>query len=252
VAGDDWRGYRSLDELRAARRFWWFRREDVHRWVELVPDPLFGRAARVTFAASPETGFAPRMQARLPEPLERMWFRWRMRWSPGWTTVGPGPAGYANAYKLAFWLWEGYDGRGGIELTNVDQYVLVVAASREGRWLPYRKRILAGGGDFGRITTEWRDGQWWEFVVHYEKTGPETARQHWWRRRLTADGRVAPGPWVYAGVEISGAPTPRVRGVELGANKNRSTPAAMYIDWGPWEVVDGSRYPDPWGLHPPR
>lgn len=244
AAGDDWRGYRSVDDLRAAGDFWWFRQEDVYRWVRLVPDPRYGQVARIVFAASAEPGFAPHMTVRLPVPLDRMWFRWRMRFSPGWTTEGPNPPGHANSYKVAFWLWEGYDGRGQVEISNTDQYVPGLAAGRGGTWLPWRERPLPGSGDFGRVTTEWTDGQWWEFVALYERLGDQRARQHWWRRRLSPD----PGAWTYAGTEVEGAPVPRVRAVTLGANRNKSTPRQMHIDWGPWEVVDGTRWPDPFGM----
>lgn len=244
VAGDDWRAYRSVDDLRAAGRFWWFRAEDVYRWVELVPDARWGQVARIVFAPSAEPGFAPEMTARLPAPIDRMWFRWRMRYSPGWTTVGPNPPGHANSYKVAFWLWDGFDGRGQVEISNTDQYLPGLGARRDGQPVRWRERALPGSGDFGRVTTEWTDGQWWEFVALYERMGPERARQHWWRRRLTP----LPGPWTYAGQEVEGGPVPRVRAVTLGANRNKSTPRRMHIDWGPWEVVDGTRYPNPFGM----
>ena len=249
AAGDDWRTYRSVDDLRAAGRFWWFRQgDDVYRHVSLVSDATFGRVARVSFAVSEQEGLAPKMTARLPRPLERMWFRWRMRYSPGWTTEGPNPPGHANSYKVAFWLWEGYDGRGQVEISNTDEYVLGIGAARGGTWLPYRTRHLPGHRDWGRVTTEWTGADWWEFVVFYDRTGPRSARQHWWKRRLTRGAAVDPGTWDYAGVEIDGAPTPLVRAVTLGAVRNKSTPRPMHIDWGPWEVVDGAAYPNPFGV----
>jgi hypothetical protein len=244
VAGDDWRSYRSVDDLRAGGRFWWTRPEDVYRFVELAPDREYGQVARIVFAASPEPGFAPQMTARLPAPLERMWFRWRMRWSPGWTTAGPNPPGHANSYKVAFWLWEGYDGRGQVEISNTDQYILGLGAARNGEWLRWRTRPLPGSGSFGRVTTEWTGGEWWEFVVLYERMDEGRARQHWWRRRASP----APGRWTYTAEEVEGAAVPRVRAITLGANRNKSTPRRMHIDWGPWEVVDGSRYADPFGM----
>ena len=198
AAGDDWRGYRSVDDLREAGDFWWFRQEDVYRWVQLVPDARYGQVARIVFAASVEPGFAPHMTARLPVPLDRMWFRWRMRFSPGWTTDGPNPPGHANSYKVAFWLWEGYDGRGQVEISNTDQYILGLAAGRGGAWLPWRDRPLPGSEDFGRVTTEWTDGEWWEFVALYERMDDQRARQHWWRRRLPpapARGRTPARRW---------------------------------------------------------
>jgi hypothetical protein len=34
----------------------------------------------------------------------------------------------------------------------------------------------------------------------------------------------------------------------MGVNRNRQWDEEMYIYWGPHEVVDGSRYPNPWDL----
>jgi hypothetical protein len=179
-----------------------------------------------------------------------MWFRWRMRYSPGWTTAGPLPSGYANSYKVAFWLWDGYNSRGQVELSNTTQYILgwSVQDPTTYQYLQYSETKLPGTQDFGYVSTEWTDNQWYEYVAYYEKTGPTSARQHWWRRRLTNNGVVANNPWIYAGISVSGATTPRVRGITLGANRNKNNPTTMYIYWGPWEVVDGSRYPNPFGM----
>ena len=117
-----------------------------------------------------------------------------------------------------------------------------------GDWVRYTETHLPGNQPFGRVTTEWNDGEWYEFVILYERTGPRNARQQWWRRRLTRSGAVQPGPWTYSGIEVSGAPVPRMTGIMLGANRNKNNPRTMHIDWGPWEVVDGARHPDPFGI----
>ncbi len=253
VAGDDWRSYTDKAQLKAKDYFWWVRPEDVYDQVDLVPDPLFGQVARVTFPESDEHGFAPRLRAGFGgKALDHIWYRFKMRWSPGWTTASPFPAGHANSYKLAFWYWEsGFEGRGQIEISNTDQYLagMGVRDPVAGQWLRYGERSLPGSApDFGRITSEWKDGEWWEYVIHYHKTGPTTARNEFWRRRLTSKGAVAPGAWIYVGSEFSGATTPRTTGIALGETKNKSNPSTMHIDWGPWEVVDGNEFPDPFGL----
>ena len=248
VVGDDWKSYASKTDLRAADYFWWFRTEDVYNWVDLVPDATFGQVARITFQQSDETGFAPRLSKEFA-PMDRMWYRYRMKFSPGWTTVGPLPTGWANAYKVAFWLWEGYEGRGQVELSNTDEYVLGFRVSTSsGQSMGYTERQLAGSQSWGHITTEWTDSEWWEYVILYEKTGATSARNHWWKRRLTSGGAIANNAWTYIGIEVTGATTPQVRGVELGANKNKSNPQTEYIYWGPWEVVDGTQYPNPWNM----
>ena len=251
VVGSAWKGYKDTESLRAARLFWWFNRaQDANQFVEIVPDETFGQVARITFPSNTGgPGSAPRMMTRLPVPLEKVWFRWRIKFTPGWTTVGPEPRGHANSYKMAFWLWDGHEGRGQVELSNTRQYILGFGVKKPGRdYLRYQETPLPGSQSFGHVTSEWSDGQWYEFIIYYEKTGPSSARQHWWRRRLTDQGRLADLPFIYHGIEANGDTTPKVRAVELGANKNKNNVETMFLSWGPWEVVDGSKYPDPFNL----
>ena len=42
-----------------------------------------------------------------------------------------------------------------------------------------------------------------------------------------------------------------IRAIDLGANKNKTNDSDMYLYWGPWEVVDGSKYPNPWSMKLP-
>ncbi|MFL5542483.1 MAG: hypothetical protein ACJ8J0_26085, partial [Longimicrobiaceae bacterium] len=249
-AGDDWKAYASVEDLKAARYFWWFDPRDVYGYVELVPDATFGRALRITFPRNQGSpGSSPRMARRLPRALDDLWLRWKMRYEPGWTTSAPDPAGSADSYKIAFFTWDHADGRGELELSNGTDYVTGVGVQDgSGRYLDYAETLLPGAdANFGRVTTEWSDGQWWELVIHYRRDARGAVFQYW-RRRLTAGGRVSPAPWVYHGMRMQGPPGPRVAKVELGANKNKNNPRTMYLYWGPWEVVDGARFPDPFGM----
>ena len=251
VAGNDWQAYNSSADLRAAQNFVWWDSRDVYNYVNVVPDATFGKVVRITFPQnSGSPGSSPQMHQSLSQPLAKMWYRWRMRYEPGWTTVGPDPAGHANSYKVAFWLWQNYEARGGVVFTNSTQYLIEFGVRQPGgSYLQYNERPIPGSAlNFGNVSTEWTDNQWYEFVAYYDKTGPTTAQQHYWRRRLTTNGQVAPGPWIYMGLDLSGQPTPLVRGIQLGINKNKNNTHDMYIYWGPWEVVDGSAYPNPWGM----
>lgn len=255
VAGADWSAYRSIDEVRREHNFWWFRGADVSTELALVPDTAFGQVVRIRFPQSADGDRAVKLTARFGS-LDKVWFRWRMRFSPGWTTVGTAPAGYANSYKIAFWLWDGFEGRGELEYSNTDDYLpfWYVKPEGESEYLDYQQIALPGSApDFGRVGTEWNDGEWYEFVIFYDRLGPERARQHWWRRRLTTRGRIVDTyPWTYVGREFSGSAAPRVNGVMLGGNKNRNNTSTSYIYWGPWQVVDGSSAPNPWGMPLPR
>ena len=57
--------------------------------------------------------------------LTKMWFRAKIRFSPGFSTTGvlvPPAPNSANAYKLLGWGWNTYDGSGRLEITNTNQY----------------------------------------------------------------------------------------------------------------------------------
>ena len=253
VVGDDWQGYGSNAALFARQYFYWVDAagRNVYDYVSLVPDATFGQAVRITFPQNTGSpGSSPRLAVDLPTPLDRMWYRWRMKFTPGWTTVGPDPAGSANSYKIAFWLWKNAGGRGEVEYSNTSDYITGTGIQdAAGNYLRYNESLLPGSAaNFGHTDTEWSDGQWWEFVVYYQKTGPTSARQYYWRRRLTNGGQIANNTWVFHGYEMTGSATPQVAGIELGINKNKNNPQNMYITWGLWEVVDGSRYPNPFSM----
>lgn len=254
VIGNDWKAYKDTPELRAAKLFWWFdKTRDANEHVDIVPDATFGQVCRIMFPANDKgIGSAPRLATKLPQPLENVWLRVRVKWTPGWTTKAPDPPGHANAYKMLFWLWEGCEGRGQIEISNTTQYILECGWKRPGEKIALEKKPLPGSQNFGHVTTEWTDGEWYEFVIHFEKTSETSARQRWWRRRLTEKGVIADNAWVFTGIEIRADRVPRVRAVELGANKNKNNPETMHLAWGPWEVQDGSRVADPFGLEPNR
>jgi hypothetical protein len=250
VVGNDWQSYKSTAELRAAKLFWWFNKaQDANEQVDLVPDPTFGQVARISFPVSDkQPAGAPRMLTQLRPALGNVWFRWRIKFTPGFTTVGPEPQNAANSYKMTFWGWEGYDGRGDVEMTNTSQFQAHWGVIKDGKHLQHEKKELPGSQNFGRVTTEWSDNEWHEFIIHYEIVSPTVARQHWWRRRLTDKGKIVNNAFVYHGIEITGEPIPRMKSVELGGNKNKVTPVPMSLAWGPWEVVDGSKFEDPFGV----
>lgn len=250
VLGDDWVRYADTPALLAAVR--WFAPDESRfraaEQVAIVSDPIFGRVARITQPADPDPqtrgGFSPQLRRSLPEPLGKVWFRLRVKFSPGWTTSGSYPPGWANSYKLAFLLWQGYSGRAEIEFSNTRQYITGVGV----QGVRCSEIPLPGSQPFGNVTTEWSGGDWWEFVMYYERIDSHTFRQRWWRRQLTASGSRVDNAFTFRGSEMSCPSAPLVRGIALGANKNKAAPVTQYIYWGPWEVVDGSAYPNPFHL----
>jgi hypothetical protein len=253
VVGDDWKAYSTKAQLQAAGLFWWVDAagRNVYDYVDLWQDPTFGQVVRITFPQNTgSSGSSPRIAASFPAPLDKVWYRFRVKFQPGWTDVGPDPSGWANSYKLAFMDWSGYNGRMEIEYSNSTDYITGAAVQTgSGTWINYSSTPVSGSAaNFGSETTEWSDGEWWEFVMYYDKTGPGSASTYYWRRRLTSGGQVVNNPWVLFGENLSGSATPQVDGIELGINKNKNNPTTMYLYWGPWEVVDGSKYANPFGM----
>ncbi|HET7233943.1 MAG TPA: hypothetical protein VFJ16_28285 [Longimicrobium sp.] len=253
VLGDDWKSYTSKAQLQSAGLFWWVDAagRNVYDYVDLAQDPTFGQVVRITFPANTgSSGSSPRIAQDLPAPLDKVWYRFRVKFAPGWTSVGPDPSGWANSYKIAFMDWAGYNGRMEIEYSNSTDYITGVAVQTgSGTWVNYGSSLVAGSApNFGKATTEWNDGEWWEFVMYYDKTGPTTASSYYWRRRLTSGGQVQNNPWVLFGENLSGNTTPQVSGIQLGINRNKNNPTTMYLYWGPWEVVDGAKYTNPFGM----
>lgn len=253
VAGDDWLGYANTAALVAAGIFGANDgRFSVASNIAILPDAFFGQVARITQpqdnSTTANSGWTVQLVRVFPTPIDQAWYRLRVRWSPGWTTVGPYPAGAANSYKLAFILWQGYSARAEIEFSNTSQYI--IGFSFQG--VSCSSTILPGSTSWGNVTTEWTNGDWWEYILYYQKTGATSARQRFWRRQLTSGGTLLNSGFAFQGEEVTSCSntTPQARAITLGANKNKTTPADQYIYWGPWEVVDGSAFPNPWGVGP--
>ncbi len=274
VAAEDWRAYRSTADLRSAyasrgRRLWNFGGVDSSS-VELVPDPVFGKALQVTFPRmtpfydlsrhpSGKPGRVVRLRVRLPEPLDAVWVRGRYRFEydpakqpTGWLTKSPNdPSPYGGSYKLFFLHWEApYSERGALVYSNtsrLDYQYYVTGLRRTGR----RIGGASGQGLNQRGAPEFRDREWYEFVYLHRKTGPSTSESGAWVRRLTTGGGAVqqPGPWSWTlqSVSFSGE-IPRVASVEFGGNKNHGNEFDQWILWGPWEILDASRHQNPFGV----
>ena len=245
LLGDDWLGYTSATALRAAAYFAWSDPRDVYSFVDLVNDPTFGQVVRLTQPAGSTA--SPRLSKNLPSPRDRVWYRWKMKFSPGWTTAGTGTG--ASTYGLAEWRWSSHVGQGTLSFQSSAYSIAFSVRERTTlAYVRYTETPLSTALNFGAVNSEWSSGEWWEYVVYYERTSATTARQHFWRRPLTVSGAVAPGPWIYYGFALSGGNTPNVASIVLGMTKSKGTVTTQYIYLGPWEVVDGAVFPNPFGM----
>ena len=174
-------------------------------------------------------------------PLTTMWLRAKIRFSPGYTTTGT-LTNCANAYKMLGWGWTGFNGRGSLEISNTNEYLLY--------WYVFNSsgQTIAGGNDSpaGTISTEWTDGGWYDYILEYQITSDTTAIARAWFQK---DG----APLTLRAVTTGSGPVgtiPPVNAVFLGLNFNqvRTATQNQSIWYGEWEVVDGAQHPDPYGL----
>ena len=177
-------------------------------------------------------------------PTAHIWYRATVRWSPGYTTTGT-LTNSANAYKMLSWGWVGspYDGSGRIEITNTTQYEIYEGQADK------KTGATVGGASFiigPNVTTEWTDGQWYDYVVEVDHSAAPGILRAWKGK----DG----GPLTFLGQTTEsmhdGSIPPPVSNISVGLNFNqvRAPSQNQAIWWGQWEVVDGTQHPNPFGL----
>jgi hypothetical protein len=229
LLGDDWKSYTSKTALST-----YYSSTDLAN-VDLASDATFGQVVRLTQRAGSTA--SPRLSRKLPAAASRVWYRWRARYSPGFTLGG-------SVWTMSQLTWSGWTGAQSIGYTGTS-YTLGfnVRNASTGAYQQYAETLLAGSSNpFGGVGTAFSDGQWYEYVLLWDKTGASTARAHWWARRMG-------GAWTYYGISLSGATTPQVEAVALGAgNLGRAPTADQSVFLGPWEVVDGTAYANPFGM----
>jgi len=248
--GDDWRAYADNAALHAVRQWWSWSRLPWQGHISLVPDDTFGQVVRMT--QPKQDPKAPRevprtfyLTQRFTEPLADVWVRFRVRFSPGFDLDGAVPRRANASYKLFFLTFHGADGRTGIEFANRRQYIYT---NLQGGFQRDYEKSFGTHRWGGHVTGEFTNGQWYEYIVHREVTGTNVYVNRFYRRQLTRNGKVVDLPWNFWGIKTVGKPGQVARpagGIDLGANKNKSNDKTQYVYWGPWEVVDGATYPNP-------
>lgn len=168
-----------------------------------------------------------------------IWYRVKVRFSPGWTTVGTG--GGASAYKMLSWNWSAYDGSGRLELTLTNEYQLYEnVQSKSGG-------ALVGGGTYlldGHITNEWSDGNWYDYIIEVDHSVKPGFIRLW--RALEGSTPVFQGEEPQT--MDDGSFMPPLTAIYMGLNYNQPRTAAQALWWGQWEVVDGTAHTNPFGV----
>jgi hypothetical protein len=205
-----------------------------------------------------------------------VWVRQFIRFSPNWTnfsaTGGSGSGDYKTMFltyiattgrhefkvtNLREWImgWGGPTGNSGplpwnnVQSMNdqyntsgflgVDLFPMVRPSAPDGRCFPSNTPCGPAG-----------DGEWYEMVMHHKTTGARGEFSQY-LRRYSQNGVVSPGPWRINAHYVDAAAGGTFTGIDrymMGVNRNRQYDSVMYHDWGPYEVVDGGAYPNPWGV----
>lgn len=211
--------------------------------------------ATVRYSQPGGTSATPEFVVKSFAARDKIWIRSKIRYSPGYTTVGTGRNFEGNvssaAYKLMGWMWAGLEGRGTLDFSNTNEYQLSwdlreisSAAAPSGAPLgPFAIRAA------GNATAEWTDGAWYDMIVNFEKLTETTTRTRVWITkdgetpvlRATVDGVVTTAGRVAPGVVF-------VTPMGMNYNQVRRAGQDQALWWGQWEVVDGSKYSNPFGV----
>lgn len=186
---------------------------------------------------------SPELWAKVSPSSKNIWFRAKIRFSPGFTTTGVTPNS-AAAYKLLGMAWDTYDGSLRLEITNTTQYQLY--------WGPTAKSsgvalVTVQYGDMKNITTEWTDGQWYDYIIDLDFTKPQGVARVW--RAKDGQAPVLTGTSATSMLSASN-PWPNINQVMLGMNFNQQRAAGQNqaLWYGRWEAIDGIAHPNPYGL----
>jgi hypothetical protein len=204
-----------------------------------------------------------------------VWVRQYLRFSPNWTgasnTGGSGGADYKTLFltyiattgrhefkvtNLREWImgWGGPPGASGdlpihnVQSMNVqyntsgfhgvDLLPMVKVSAPDGRCFPGNAPCAQAG-----------DGEWYEMVMHHKTTGARGEFSQY-LRRYSQNGAVSHGPW-RINAHWHEATSDIFTGINrymMGVNRNRQYDEVMFHDWGPYAVVDGGVYPNPFNV----
>jgi hypothetical protein len=201
--------------------------------------------------------------------LSDIWVRQFVRFSPNYTTEGNVGGSGAASHKMMFfrylasgrhyWVLDGLRGMlhsldtspGGTLVSQGALPVTNVGPLNSNYFLPDADpliKVRCGTGIPNPCGDG--DGQWYEIVMHHKNVAERGEGTLYWRK-YTVGGAVNPGPWSITGWYKQLAPGQTwspVQSYDMGVNRNRQWDEAMFIYWGPYAVVDGSKYPNPWSL----
>jgi hypothetical protein len=255
----------------------------VTDFYDLVSDPIFGKVVRynggphLNTKAKNMPGRVALHGVQLGGEYPHVWVRQYVRFSPNFMTTSRTGGQGGPSYKVMFLRFKGssarhqfvLDGPRGVQhgggspgLTRIGEGTLPAhnvkgmnVQYRTSGWpfpdaypmikVPGPSPAAPRGAPFGD-----GDGEWYEVILHH-KTGEGRGEFTMFWRRYTSGGAISPGHWKIDARYIvvqGGQRFPGVTVYTMGINRNRQYDEEMFVYWGPHEVVDGTRHPNPWGM----
>lgn len=256
----------------------------VRDFYDLVADPLFGKVIRynggpqLNTAAKNMPGRVAKHAVSLGSERTHVWVRQFIRFSPNYTTTSKTGGQGGPSYKVMFLRYRNSGARHEFDIDNPrgvyhsggNPGLTKVSAG----YLPWHNTVdmntqFPGSGWFGpdfypfiKVPGPYPaapsrnsrfgngNGEWIEVVLHHKTVAERGEFTLYWRQ-YTLKGQVAPQPWKIHAVYLMGRAGQVFRGVTIylmGVNRNRQYDEPMFVYWGPYEIVDGSQYPNPWNL----
>ncbi|HEV8599592.1 MAG TPA: hypothetical protein VGQ69_09555 [Gemmatimonadales bacterium] len=256
----------------------------VSDFYDLIPDPLFGKVIRynggpqLNTTAKNMPGRVAKHPVGLRAAYTHLWVRQFIRFSPNFTTMSKTGGQGGPSYKVMFLRYEHSAARHEFDIDNPRGVFHKggnpgLTKVSQGQ-LPWHNTVdmntlYPGAGWFGpdfypfiKVPGPYPaapsrsspygngNGEWIEVVLHHKTVAERGEFTMYWRQ-YTLRGEVVPQAWKIHAVFMTaqaGQVFPGVTIYLMGVNRNRQYDEPMFVYWGPYEIVDGSRYPNPWNL----
>ena len=205
--------------------------------ASIDPTVTFGGHQTLKYSMPAGTSSVPQLWPSLPRLLSNVWFHAVVRFSPGFTTAGSSGSGVANSYKFMGLGFGNTYGTARMEFTHGGSYQLYAATVNGSLQLQF----ASGGG----ITTEWSDGAWYDYYMHYQVMSPSQVRIRFFRARY---GQTPVLVATTTPTVAAGYPAPTIGFMQLGLNFNQVRTQAQALWYGLWEAVDGAARPNPYNI----
>jgi hypothetical protein len=243
LLGDDFKSYTSTAAFMANVGVGRLYNDGVNQHLATIDTSVkYNGHQTLKYNQAGGTSATPELWPSLPGKQTNVWLHAVIRYSPGWTTKGV-LTNTDNSYKILGMGWSNYYARAGFHLANTTAYqIFTNAVTTTGT-----TAMPAVFGMAGSPTTEWQDGAWYDYYMHYEVLTATSTRLRLWR------GRAGQTPTLVATVNnsvSSGYAAPIVGNVMLGQNFNQTRAAtqSQALWYGMWEVMDGASYPNPFKI----